>query len=125
METNNQIANLAKYEHPELEVRGLFRRCFFKPTQSPVKKDELFFAADDYTTLKSALDNKHFDALKKLRDQSDGNVKLVIANSKDGKFAAVQLQRYQPFEFRPETEIMMMSADEFANFMAALKAKKS
>ncbi len=125
METINQIANLAKHEHPELEQKGFFRHWYYKPTQSPVRKEEYFFPAENFTALKSALEHKHFEALKQLHPLPDGNVKMVIIASKDGKFGAVQLHRYRPFEFAPETDIMVLKEDEIPLFLAALKSKKS
>ncbi len=125
METTNQIANLAKYEHSKLEQNGFFRRWYYKPTQSPVKKEEYFFSADNFTALRTALDHKHFEALKQLPFLPDGNVKLVVISSKDGKFGAVQLHRYRPFEFTPETDIVVLKEDEIQAFLAALKNKKS
>ena len=116
METINN-KNLSKYELPELEQKGLFRRWYYKPTQSAVSKKEYFFAADDLLPLKTAIEQGRFDTLQKLHRQSDGNVKLVVVSTKDGKFAAVQVFRYQPFEFRPETEIVVLKEADAAAFL--------
>ncbi|MBQ8956910.1 MAG: hypothetical protein IJ057_00175 [Bacteroidales bacterium] len=116
METINN-KNLSKYELPELEQKGLFRRWYYKPTQSAVSKKEYFFAADDFLPLKTAIEQGRFDTLQKLHRQSDGNVKLVVVSTKDGKFAAVQVFRYQPFEFRPETEIVVLKEADAAAFL--------
>ena len=120
METTNKTQNLSKYELPELGQKGLFRRCFYKPTQSPVGKKEYFYAADDFTALSSALAHGRFDQMQKLHRQSDGNVKLVVLRSKDGKFAAAQVFRYQPFDFVPESEIVVIKEGEIAAFNEAL-----
>lgn len=47
METNH-IANLAKYELPELQRKGFFRRWHYMPTQKPVSRKEYYFIAYDY-----------------------------------------------------------------------------
>ena len=120
METTNKTQNLSKYELPVLGQKGLFRRCIYKPTQSPVGKKEYFYAADDFTALSSALAHGRFDQMQKLHQQSDGNVKLVVLRSKDGKFAAAQVFRYQPFDFVPESEIVVIKEGEIAAFNEAL-----
>ena len=119
METINNN-NLAKYELPELEQKGLFRRWYYKPTQSAVNKKEYFFPADDFLPLKNAIEQGRFDNLKKLHRQSDGNVKLVVVCTKDDKFAAAQVLRYQPFEFKPETEIVVLKEADAAAFLEML-----
>ena len=115
-----KFKDLTKYEHPELERKGLFRRCIYKPTQSPVSKKEYYFAADDFTTLTEALEHRHFSLTKKLHNLSDGNVKLVVLRSKDGKFVAAQVFHYLPFEFSPMTEIVVLKEGEIASFNAML-----
>ena len=120
METINN-KNLAKYELPELEQKGLFRRLYYKPTQSAVHKKEYFFAADDYLPLKTALMHGRFDNLEHLHHQSDGNVKLLVVSTKDGSFVAAQVLRYQPFDFQPESDIFVMKAGEAADFLKAFE----
>lgn len=119
METT-KFKDLTKYELPELTRKGLFRRCIYQPTQSPVNKKEYYFAADDFVTLTAAMEHRHFDLAKKLHIQPDGNVKLVVLRSKDGKFVAAQVFHYQPFEFSPMTEIVVLKEDEIASFNAML-----
>ena len=118
METINQEKNLMKYELPELEQKGLFRRWYYKPTQSAVSKKEYYYAADDFQQLKTALEQGKIDNLGKMQRQPDGNVKLVVVSTNDKKFAATQVHRYQPFEFRPESEIFVMKEAEAQAFLA-------
>ena len=115
---NTQDIN--KIDLPEIERKGLFKRRVYKPTQSPVSKKEFFYAADDLTALKAAIEHKQFDNLKQLHNQSDGNVRLSAFCSRDGKFAATQVFRYHPFEFFPETEIIIFKDADAAAFIAAL-----
>lgn len=115
---NTQDIN--KTDFPEIERKGLFRRMIYTPTQSSVRKKEFFYAADDFTVLKAAIEHKQFDNLKQLHSQSDGNVRLSVFCSKDGKFAATQAFRYHPFEFFPETEIIIFKDADAEAFIAAL-----
>lgn len=115
---NTQDIN--KTDLPEIERKGLFRRMVYTPTQSPVSKKEIYFAADDFTALKASIEHKQFDTLKQLHSQSDGNVRLSAFCSRDDKFAAAQVFRYQPFEFFPETEIIIFKDADAAAFIAAL-----
>lgn len=115
-----KFKDLTKYELSELTRKGLFRRCIYQPTQSPVSKKEYYFAADDFTTLTAAMEHRHFDLPKELHIQPDGNVKLVVLRSKGGKFVAAQVFHYQPFEFSPMTEIVVLKEDEIASFDAML-----
>ena len=47
-------------------------------------------------------------------------MKLVVLRSKDGKFVAAQVFHYQPFEFSPMTEIVVLKEDEIASFNSML-----
>ena len=115
---NTQDIN--KIDLPEIEKKGLFRRMIYTPTQSPVSKKEIYYAADDFTALKAAIEHKQFDNLKQLHSQSDGNVRLSALCSRDGAFAAAQVFRYHPFEFFPETEIIIFKDADTTAFIAAL-----
>ena len=93
----------------------------YKGTNSPTCCKEYFFLADDFGALQSALNSSNWQALEKLKQQPDSNVKLCVVRSKDGHFAAYQLFRYQPFEFKPEGEIRALKDAEAAAFIEALK----
>jgi len=111
-------------------VHGIFqifhgsKTWFYKPTNSMVQMKEYFYAADDFNALVSALERQNLDEMKKIRRQPDGNVKMVVVSSKDGRFAAAQVFRYQPFEFKPETEIIAIEENKLEAFMAMFKSKK-
>lgn len=113
--------DINKTNLPDIEKKGLFRRRVYTPTQSPVSKKEYFYAADDFTALKAAVEHRNYTKISELRRQSDGNVRLTALCSKDGKFAAAQVARYQPFEFFPETEIVVMKDAEATAFAEAMK----
>ena len=115
---NTQDIN--KTNLPEIERKGLFKRRIYKPTQSPVRKKEIYFIVEDYTALMAAMEHKHFDKIKQLHRQSDGNVRLSALCSGDGKFAAAQVFRYHPFEFFPESDIIILKDTDAAAFISAL-----
>ena len=94
---------------------------FYKATNSAITCKEHFFLADDFGMLQSALNLGNNNALKKLKQQPDSNVKLYVISSKDGHYAAYQLFRYQPFEFKPEGEIKALRDAEASAFIEALK----
>lgn len=94
---------------------------YYKGTNSPTCCKEYFFLADDFGALQSALNSSNWQALKKLKKQTDSNVKLCVVSSKDGQFASFQLFRYQPFEFKPEGATRVLKDAEASAFINALK----
>lgn len=94
---------------------------YYKGTGSPVRCKECFFVADDFAALQAALKSGNMQALKKLKQQPDSNVKLCVTSSKDGHFAAFQLYRYQPFEFKPEGDVVVLKDAEAQAIIEALK----
>ena len=67
METNYK--NLKNHELTELERKGLFRRWYYKPTQTAVSKNEYYFIADDFEDLKDILDDVKEKANQKLQEK--------------------------------------------------------
>lgn len=120
METN-QLANLAKYELPELKRKGFFRRWHYMPTQMPVSRKEYYFIAYEFKDLVSCLENKQFETLKKLTCKTLNPIELMVVSTNDEKFAAAQVRRYQPYEFKPETEIMVFKDAEAQALLDVLK----
>ena len=123
METNH-IADLAKYELPELKRKGFFRRWHYMPTQMAVSKKEYYFIEYEYKDLKESLENHKFNDLKKLHCKTLNPVELVVVNTKDEQFAAAQIRHYEPYEFKPETEIMVFKDAEAKAFLGVLKELK-
>ena len=97
------------------------RGWYYKTTNSAITCKEHFFLADDFGTLQAALNSGNNNTLGKLKQQPDSNVKLCVISSKDGHYAAFQLFRYQPFEFKPEGEIKALKDAEASAFIEALK----
>lgn len=111
METNH-IADLAKYELPELKRKGFFRRWHYMPTQMAVNKKYYYFIEYEYKDLRNYIENHQFNDLKKLHCKVLNPIELVVVSTIDEKFAAAQIRRYQTSVFKPETEIMVLKDDE-------------
>ncbi len=74
-------------------------------TNSPVVKRQLYFDTADFYNLKNAIDNADYNSIEKFKRVEEGNVQLYVIHSKDRKFAAMQLLKYEPFDFVPQTEV--------------------
>ena len=79
-------------------------------TNSPIIKRQLYFDSADFYNLKDAIDNADYNSIEKFKRVEEGNVQLYVIHSKDKKFAAMQLLKYEPFDFVPQTE---MKVQEF------------
>ena len=123
METNH-IADLAKYELPELKRKGFFRRWHYMPKQMAVTKKEYYFIEYEYKDLKESLENHQFNELKKLHCKVLNPIELVVVSTIDEKFAAAQIRRYQTSVFKPETEIMVFKDADAVAFLGFLKELK-
>ena len=74
-------------------------------TNSPVVKRQIYFDTADYYNLKDAIENADFNSIEKFKRVEEGNVQLYVIHSKDRKFAAMQLLKYEPIDFVPQTEV--------------------
>ena len=74
-------------------------------TNSPVVKRQLYFDTADFYNLKDAIENADYNSIEKFKRVEEGNVQLYVIHSKDRKFAAMQLLKYEPFDFVPQTEV--------------------
>ena len=74
-------------------------------TNSPIVKRQLYFDTADFYDIKSAIENGNFNMIEKFKRVEEGNVEIYVVHSKDKKFAALQLLKYEPFDFVPQTDI--------------------
>ena len=74
-------------------------------TNSPIIRRQLYFDTADFYNLKNAIDNADYNSIEKFKRVDEGNVQLYVVHSKDKKFAAMQLLKYEPFDFVPQTEV--------------------
>ena len=87
-----------------LLIARLYSDVYTK-TNSPVIKRELYFDTNDFYNIKNVIENNEFTSIEKFKRVDEGNVQLYVIHSKDKKFAALQLLKYEPFDFVPQTEI--------------------
>ena len=90
-------------------------------TNSVVKKTCTFFRIEDYLLLKTALENHDYKSITNVKPQGEGNVQLCYVYSKDHQYLAVQLFKYEPFEFKPQTDIFIIEGDLATKFLKAMK----
>lgn len=77
----------------------------YTKTNSPIVRRELYFDTNDFFNIKNVVENNDFKSIEKFKRVDEGNVQLYIIHSKDKKFAALQLLKYEPFDFIPQTEV--------------------
>lgn len=80
----------------------------YTKTNSPIVRRQVYFDAADFYNIKSAIEEGKFDTLDKFKRVDEGNVQLYVVHSKDKKFAALQLFKYEPFDFIPQTDVKVM-----------------
>lgn len=80
----------------------------YAKTNSPIVKRELYFDTADFYNIKNAVENDDYKSIEKFKRVDEGNVQLYVIHSKDKKFAALQLLKYEPFDFIPQTEVKMV-----------------
>ena len=94
------------------------KKWFYTPTNSVTCCHDYYYGADDFASLKQSLENKNLNGIKQMKAQCDGNVRMRVIRSKDNQFAAAQVFRYVPFEFHPESKIMVMKDADAKAFVA-------
>ena len=77
----------------------------YAKTNSPIVRRQIYFDGADFYNIKSAIEEGKFEILDKFKRVDEGNVQLYVVHSRDKKFAALQLLKYEPFEFIPQTEV--------------------
>ncbi|MCQ2307464.1 MAG: hypothetical protein MJ000_07870 [Bacteroidales bacterium] len=93
-------------------------------TNSVVSRDRIYYNASDLHEIKVALANKSFSGLRDVRRQPDGNVQLVFYFSHDHNYIAAQVQKYEPFEYKPCSEIYVFRGSDAEGLIEKLKAEK-
>jgi len=99
------------------------KKMIDKNTGSVVSKDHIYFSANDFHNIKVALANKSFDGLDGIKRQQDGNVQLVFYFSQNHNYIAIQVQKYEPFEYKPSSEIYIFRGEDAEKLIGKLKAK--
>lgn len=108
---NNMISSLLIFVGIAIIAFALFLMIakmngeIYTKTNSPIVKRELYFDAADFYNIKNVIENNDYKSIEKFKRVDEGNVQLYVIHSKDKKFAAMQLLKYEPFDFIPQTEI--------------------
>jgi len=92
-------------------------------TGSVVSKDHIYYDITDLHTIKVALANKSFKGLRDIKRQPDGNIQLVLYFSRDNRYIAVQVQKYEPFEYKPYSEIYIFRDNDAEKLIEVLWAE--
>jgi hypothetical protein len=74
-------------------------------TNSPIVRRQLYYDTADFLEIKKAIDGADYKSIEKFKRVDEGNVQLYVVHSKDKKFAALQLLKYEPFDFVPQTDV--------------------
>lgn len=93
-------------------------------TGSVVSKDHIYFSANDLHGIKVALANKDFDGFDNVQRQPDGNVQVIFYFSRDNRYIAIQVQKYEPFEYKPCSEVYVFRGDDAERLIGKLKSSK-
>lgn len=108
---SNMISSLMIFIGIVLVVVAVFlliartKSTVYTKTNSPIVTRQLYFDAADFYNLKTVIENNDYKSIEKFKRIDEGNVQLYVLHSKDKKFAALQLLKYEPFDFIPQTEI--------------------
>lgn len=117
-----EYKDLANYELPELKRKGLFR-WQYTPTQTVARKKEYYFS-DDVADVKAILEQRQFEKLSQLTCKTLSPTGLLVISTENGKFAATQVRKYEPYEFKPATDIMVFNDTEAMALLEKLKELK-
>ena len=90
-------------------------------TNSDIVKSNIYYSNDDFLALKSSLENCDCKLMEKCKTQGEGTVQVAALYSKDGQFLEAQVLKYEPFEYKPQTEVIVMKGDKARNFIHYLK----
>ena len=74
-------------------------------TGSVVSKDRIFYNPVDLYGIKAALEEENFEAFVGFRRQQEGNIQTVFYFSADHNYIAIQVFKYEPFEYKQQSDI--------------------
>lgn len=103
------------FDHLAIETRDIQAKWFCD------KKVRIFYASEDLYGLKNSLENQDVKSFEKFKKQHEGNVQLSIVYSKDNQYFAAQVLKYEPFEYKPQSDILIAEGETAARFIANIK----
>lgn len=92
-----------------------------KENGSVVSKDRIYYNPDDLYGIKTALAEENFEAFAGFRRQEGGNVQTVFYFAADHKYIAIQVFKYEPFEYKPQTDIYVFKDAEAMKLIEKIK----
>ena len=54
-----------------------------------------------------AFENDNFAVLQTVKRQQEGNVQIVFRFAENHKYIAIQVLKYEPFDFKQQTDILV------------------
>lgn len=122
-------ASLSKNPHISVQSSffGLITKVIYTPTGSPVKAVMKEYSTEDGETLKRLLATPEKDLAefigkcKDMKSVGMGPVRLEACISEDNRFAALQLFGYSDFEYRPISDIRILTGDDAETVSVILK----
>ena len=76
-------------------------------TGSVVSKDRIYYSPNDLPTILMAFENDNFAVLQTVKRQQEGNVQIVFRFTENHKYIAIQVLKYEPFDFKQQTDILV------------------
>ena len=92
-------------------------QIIYIPTKSTMRKGSFYSDSKQLPNLKAAISNKEQSNISytNLDILKSGNVRLDYVVSNDGKFAAVQLYEYVPYNFEAVTDVICYENEQAHN----------
>jgi len=92
-----------------------------RETGSVVSKDRIFYSNDYLQSMLLAFENDNFSMFKNFKRLQDGNVQIIFFLAENYKYIAIQVFKYEPFEYRPQTGIMVYRDANALKLIESLK----
>ena len=70
--------------------------------------------------LNPAFENRDAKSVANVQKQTEANVMVDMLYSKDYQYLALQLKRYEPFEFKPQTDIIEIEGEPVYDMIKSL-----
>ena len=80
---------------------------------------EIFFKSPSIVEVTKLIENKDAQGLHKIINDSDNGMRMNVVVAQDGSVMRYRIYKYEPFEYKPESEIVNIDAAT-AKFIAEL-----
>jgi hypothetical protein len=93
----------------------------YSDTKSIIRRHDYYYGAEDFANIKTAFEEKNVEGLSKLKSHDDGNVRMRVMSSKDCQYAAAQIFRYVPYDYKAESDVVVWRGKEAERFIKAIR----